>query len=274
MKHLLHINARSTIAPLAVALLGVGTPIALGAAAGGAKRPRSAGTLALHAAPASRTIAPGSATRYAITIRGSRMRGTVALRLVSRLPGHASARFLASKAHGSRSTLVVTTRAGARSGSYRLRLRATSGVRHTTIAVTLKLAAGHGTGDAGPVSSAPFAIDGELSGLRPGAMQALDLSLTNPNGAPLSVTNLSVSARSVDAPRASQALPCTLADFALQQFSAPYPLIIPASSTRTLAALGIPSAKWPQVTMLDRASDQDGCKGASLALSYSGTGGL
>ena len=38
---------------------------------------------------------------------------------------------------------------------------------------------------------------------------------------------------------------------------------------RSLAELGVPSSQWPEVGVIDRPTDQDGCQGASLSLNYS-----
>jgi len=78
-----------------------------------------------------------------------------------------------------------------------------------------------------------FTISGGLTGLVPGLWQSLDLSLTNPNKKPLSVTNLSVTLKSV-AQASGAVLPCTLSDYAVVQYSGPYPLVLPGSSTSTL----------------------------------------
>ena len=66
-------------------------------------------------------------------------------------------------------------------------------------------------------------------------------------------------------------LPCTAADFTVTQYSGPYPLAVPPG-TSSLSGLGVPAAAWPQVGMLDTSANQDGCKGATLQLSYSGSG--
>jgi hypothetical protein len=96
--------------------------------------------------------------------------------------------------------------------------------------------------------------------------------LTNPSAQNLGITGLSVGIQQITAPSATAALPCTSGDFSIRQFSGSFPLVIPASRTRTLAQLGIPAAQWPQVTVLNRPVDQDGCKGASLTLTYTGRG--
>ena len=104
--------------------------------------------------------------------------------------------------------------------------------------------------------------------------QALNLAITNPNHLRLSVRSLTVSVQGVSAPNATRSLPCACADFLVIQFSGRYLLIVPAANARTLVALGVPSREWPQVAILDRPLDQDGCQGASVTLFYAGTARL
>jgi hypothetical protein len=275
MMHLLSSKGRPAGATVAVALLGTFVAIVLGSDNMRLVRDSPPRTFALGAEPWSRTIAPGSATRYRITIRRTRFRGrAVALWEGGGLPPHAYARFLPLTTRRSSATLIVTTSPRTRPGRYRLRLQATSGSTSRGIAVTLTIVGSRGRGVAKPTPSAPFRIGGNANNLELGVTQPLDLSLTNPNSVPLSVGSLIASAKSVDAPRATPSLPCTLADFSLQQFSGPYPVILPASSTRTLSALGLPSAEWPQLAILARPINQDGCQGATLNLSYSGNATL
>jgi hypothetical protein len=86
------------------------------------------------------------------------------------------------------------------------------------------------------------------------------------------VTGLTVKATTLFAPNSSAALPCTLQDFSMQQFSGSYPFQLPASSVRTLSSLGVATAQRPQVTLLNLPIDQDGCQGASVTLGYTGQG--
>jgi hypothetical protein len=118
---------------------------------------------------------------------------------------------------------------------------------------------------------APFTIAGDAGVLEPGATQRLNLYLTNPNLQTLTITGIRVILEKVIAPQATGALPCTAADFVITQFSGAYPITVPATSTRSLQELAIPSISWPQVAIVDSPADQDGCKGASLTLAYSGS---
>jgi hypothetical protein len=123
-------------------------------------------------------------------------------------------------------------------------------------------------------SGKAFTISGDTtSPLAPGVSQPIGLTLSNPNSQSLSVTNLSVTISSITrtSTAVAQGLPCTAADFAITQYSGPYPLAIPAGSA-SLSSLGIPSSQWPKISMLDTSANQDGCKGVSLVLAYSGSG--
>jgi hypothetical protein len=118
---------------------------------------------------------------------------------------------------------------------------------------------------------ASFTISGDAGQLWPGVSQPVNLSLSNPNGQAISVDSLTVSVRSVSAPQATGALPCSAADFSVTQFPGPYPLTLPAHTTRSLSDLGVGSPEQPHVAMLDWPVNQDGCLGATVTLSYSGT---
>jgi hypothetical protein len=113
-----------------------------------------------------------------------------------------------------------------------------------------------------------LAVWGEVgSRLYPGASPIpIDLSLRNPNGYPLRVTQIMLRVRAVIAPRATPALPCTTADFVTTNYTS-HTFVAPSGSS----ALGrdhVPRTQWPTVAMLDRSVNQDGCMGATLELAY------
>ncbi|MHB8273466.1 MAG: hypothetical protein ACYDC9_01650 [Dermatophilaceae bacterium] len=139
---------------------------------------------------------------------------------------------------------------------------------------------GTGTGD-GPGgaevagSTRSFSIYGNAANpISPGVRAPLDLALTNPQDVPMSVTGLSVRVQKVSAPNADDAHPCVVGDFTVEQASSGITITVAARATSTLSGLGLPRATWPQVGMLDRSVNQDGCKGASLTLGYTATGTL
>ena len=126
---------------------------------------------------------------------------------------------------------------------------------------------GHGTDDA-----FQFGIAGDVAPvLEPGVTATIDLTLTNPNDRPIRVTGLSIAIARITAPRATPSLPCTSADFVVTPPSGATSLILPAHASRTLTALGLTGAQLPSLGMLNTAANQDGCKGATVGLSYGGT---
>ncbi|MGJ3192899.1 hypothetical protein FQP90_22460 [Paenarthrobacter nitroguajacolicus] len=119
-----------------------------------------------------------------------------------------------------------------------------------------------------------FGVTGSLQGpLAPGVSLPLDLQISNPENKSIAVTNVSASiSQVVRTPAAIAAgLPCSSADYNVTQFTGTYPFDVQPGST-SLSALGIPQASWPRISMLDTLQLQDGCKGATLELTYSGTG--
>ncbi len=130
---------------------------------------------------------------------------------------------------------------------------------------------GSGTGH-GADGADLFGIAGNIGTvLEPGATASIDLTLTNPNDRPIRVTGLSVAIATITAPHATPTLPCTSADFVVGQPLGATSLVVPAHSSRTLTTLGLTSAQLPSLGMLNTAENQDGCKGATVGLSYGGT---
>jgi len=120
---------------------------------------------------------------------------------------------------------------------------------------------------------ASFSISGDVAEpFFPGGSAPLDLEISNPLDTDLSVSDLVVEVDAVDAPNATDDLPCTVDDFAVEQLSLRHDLIVAAGTTTALTDLGVPAEDLPRVLMLDTASNQDGCKGASFALAYSAVG--
>lgn len=115
-----------------------------------------------------------------------------------------------------------------------------------------------------------WSITGNVdSSLYPGtAPIQLDLSVSNPHKYRLTVTKLTAVVRSVKAPHATRALPCTKADFAVRDYTGRR-FTVP-SGVSTLQRDRVPRRQWPAVWMLNRPVDQDGCKGATLNLAYDG----
>jgi len=233
------------------------------------------GSLTMSATPASVTMGAGSTAVYTVQLTRSNVPGAVAFSVLGGLPTGAVGSFSPNPASGDSSTLQVTTTASTPNSIDTLYLVASGKdagnvTRYAYASVQLVI----------NTSGSPFTISGNLSGLlAPGRTLPLALNLTNPNKKSLSVTNLSVTVQSVT--RTSFAIshsqPCLISDYAVVQYSGPYPLVVPGSSTKTLTELGVPAGQWPQIQLINKpgpsaANNQDGCKGATLSLSYSGSG--
>lgn len=228
-------------------------------------------SFSMSATPASVTIAPGSFGVYSIQLSRNNFTGPVNLSVLSGLPSGSTTTFAPNPATGNTSTLQITTASNAPNGTYTLYL------------------VGSGPDASGKTqyayASAQLVIDSTLKNfvlsgnlddrqlLAPGTSFALDLGITNPNNKTLSVTNLSVSIKSVTrAPDVAGNLPCGTSDYIVTQYSGPYPLTVQPGASTSLSRLGILATQWPQVKMLDTPANQDGCKGATLQLVYSGSG--
>ena len=132
---------------------------------------------------------------------------------------------------------------------------------------SLGMVTGSGEGDGmDPVS---FTIAGNtVEPLSPAVTVPLNLKFTNARVFPLTLLDVTVIIRSVDAPQADDAHPCTIADFMVQQIPRSLDVSLPARSTRTLDGLGVSPTRWPRVGMLNRSVNQDGCKGSTVSLDY------
>jgi hypothetical protein len=230
----------------------------------------AAQSFAIRVTPRIRTVTKGTTATYKIVIRHG-LRRKVSLRVTSGLPRGATASVRPRLTRKTHATLRIVTKK-ARIGSRWLRLVARSGPRRATTLVKLVIRA--------PVPPPPppgptpsnFRIAGDLHiPLQPGRTVPLDLALANPGAAEIMVSGLTVSLSGLSAPGADATFPCTLADFAVTQFSGTYGFTLLPERATTLAELGIPAARWPQVTMLNRPVNQNGCRGASLQFAFSGT---
>jgi hypothetical protein len=184
----------------------------------------------------------------------------VRLRLVTRLPRGMSASLSDNPVVGTASTLVVRTAARTPPASYRLVLEAHGGGETARASMRLIVTAPRRTA---------FAIGGGVSrALTPGSKVAINVAFTNPYAFTLAIMGFRVNVRGIAAPRASAAYPCTGRDFALRPFSGRYGFRLAPRSRNTLGSLGFPSTQWPQLGMIDRPVNQDGCMRATVILGY------
>jgi len=120
-----------------------------------------------------------------------------------------------------------------------------------------------------------FRIGGDaIVPLAPGTAAAIDVKVSNPYHDPLRVTRLRVWVHAVQAPNADEDHPCSRRDFAVRQVAPSFAVTVAGRATRSLSRLGVPQRSWPHLRMVDRRTNQDGCKGAALTLLYRGSGSL
>ena len=110
--------------------------------------------------------------------------------------------------------------------------------------------------------------------MSPGVRVPLDLRLQNSNDTAMSVTDVDVSVRKVDAPNSSAQFPCLIEDFTVSQVADDLDLTLPPDATSSLSGLSLPSAQWPQVGLDNTSVNQDGCKGAELTLGFTASGAV
>jgi hypothetical protein len=118
-----------------------------------------------------------------------------------------------------------------------------------------------------------FEIDGNATGpLSPGIQVPIELRFTNRHPAPMTVSRLWVSLQGLSTPAATDAHPCSLADFEVTQAAGAAEWTVPANTSLDLRQLGMPEAAWPRVALRDRPVNQDGCKGSTLTMGYTARG--
>ncbi len=225
------------------------------------------GSISMTATPATVSVAPGSTAVYTIQLARVNLPAPVTFSLIGGLPAGAAATYSPNPTTGNSATLQITTASTTNGGTYNLNLLASgrdpsNTSRSASASVQLDIT----------TKGKDFSISGDVAGLlAPGVSQPVDLFLTNPNNQQLSITNLTVTVKSV-ARNASAIGVCSVADYKVTQYSGPYPLVVPGRGSTSLSNLGVPSTSWPKITMIDTATNQDGCKGATVTLAYSGSG--
>jgi hypothetical protein len=109
--------------------------------------------------------------------------------------------------------------------------------------------------------------------LRPGLSARIDLRFSNPGPDAITLRHVRVTISRITAPQADAGHPCTVADFRVRPMRAGS-FVLPRGEATDLLSLGIPAWQWPHIKMRNRPVNQDGCKDASLTLSYRGYRGL
>lgn len=259
--------AKVLLVGLVVMLVSAGTIFA--ASQGGSQGNKIKG-VTIQVNPSSRTIDRGDPVNYSVSLTSTNGFSGSVTPSVSGLPASTSAAFAPTSvtlASGKTATvtLTVATSASTPDGKADLTIATAAGASQAA-AVVVQLYV--------QSSKKTFSISGNLGAqLTPGARVPLNLAFANPNNKSLALNSLSVSITGVTRIQSAvtAALPCTKDDYVVTNYSGPFPLAVPEGSS-SLQSLGIPPALWPKIAMLDTTSNQDGCKGATLQLAYSGAG--
>lgn len=116
----------------------------------------------------------------------------------------------------------------------------------------------------GPDTAPVLQISGSsLVGLGPGKLLRVDLTLTNTYASPITVWPRVIKIALADS---SASCPATT-NFVVDQGVA-VAFTVPASSTKTLAQLGVPPVDWPLFSMVDTAANQNACLGTTVTATY------
>ncbi len=256
---------------LVVMLLSAGTIFA--ASQGGSQGDKTKG-VTVQVNPVSRTVDQGDSVTYTLSLTANNGFSGSVTPAISGLPASTTAAFAptsVSLASGKTATVTLTVATTATTPD---------GKADLTIGGTIPAAAGVSQPTAVVVqlmvqsSNKTFSISGNLgTQLTPGATVPLNLAIANPSNKSLALNSLSVTITAINRTEAALAarLPCTAADYAVTNYSGPYPLTVPTGPS-SLKSIGMDEAKWPKIAMLDTTLNQDGCKGATLQFSYSGAG--
>jgi len=116
------------------------------------------------------------------------------------------------------------------------------------------------------VGGVGFKITGAVANLTMERTKVIPLTLTNPNGKTIYVTALTVNASADSVPPGCESK--TNLDISQSNASSVNPIAVPAKGKVTLTS----APRAPQITLLDVPGvNQDACKNASFALTYSGS---
>ncbi|TQK71393.1 hypothetical protein [Nocardioides sp. SLBN-35] len=209
--------------------------------------------------PPSATVVDGASATYTLSINRGLLAGPIGLSLTG-VPQFATATVSPSlSVLGNTATIKVSTATNVVPGAYLITVKGKSLLASATASAYLVVLPQ--TYDDFPVGGTPDRT------LAPGSEPAaIDLALTNPFDAPMTVTGLGVSITS------TSVTGCGVDNYAVDDYTGPFPLTVPAHGTRTLSQLGVPRGQWPKVRMLDLPTNQDVCKGATVQLAYTGAG--
>jgi hypothetical protein len=232
---------------------------------------------ALAVSPTSQQVLQGDQNTYTVSVSsGGGFTGPVSLS-VSGLPKGVTATaspnpVTPTATSGATSTLTVTAASNASAGNYTLSVSGTSGKLSHSAQVGLAV-----------LQTTSFSISGNASTakLYPGLATPVDPLISNPySSTGLSISSITTTLASVSAPGS-----CSLQDFSIQQLDpTAYPVVAPAAvQNATLSSL-IQQAhpSWtaqqvkktlPQLTLINRPVNQDGCKNSNISFRYVASAG-
>jgi hypothetical protein len=225
------------------------------------------------------TLTAGDSVSVQITVTGqSRFTGAVTL-ATTNLPDGVQASFtpasltIARSAPEATAELRLTTAASTRAAALGIGVIGRSNGSFQSSVLSVQIQPNSITDGAPPPAPATgsgdtsFSVSGSPIGtLAPGVSLPIDLRLSNPQSAPLSIDNLTVTVNS------TSIAACAPKNFTVTQFRGRYPLSIPAGAVTSLSAMGVLRSNWPVLTMRNLDTNQDACKKVSVYLRYSGSG--
>jgi hypothetical protein len=232
---------------------------------------------AIAVSPTSQQVLRGDQTTYKVSVSSTAGFTSPVSLSVSGLPKGVTATASPNPVSptptpGTTSTLTVAAASNASIGNYTLTITGKSGsLVHSAQAALAVL------------ETTSFSISGNANTakLYPGLRRPVDPRISNPySNTGLSISSISATLGSVSAPG-----PCSLQDFSMNQLDATaYPVVVPAGAQNATLSSLIQQAhpSWtaeqvsralPQLTMVNRPVNQDGCKNASISLHYASSAG-
>jgi hypothetical protein len=228
---------------------------------------------AIAVSPTSQQVLQGEQTTYKVSVTSVAGFTSPVSLSVSDLPKGVTATASPNPVTpGTNSTLTVVAASNASIGNYTLTITGKSGsLVHSAQAALAVL------------QTVSFSISGNANTakLYPGLRTPVDPRISNPySSTGLSISSISATLTGVSAPGA-----CSLQDFSLQQLDATaYPVVVPAGvQNATLSSLiqqthpswtaQQVSKALPQLTLVNRPVNQDGCKNASISFHYTSSAG-
>jgi hypothetical protein len=121
------------------------------------------------------------------------------------------------------------------------------------------------------VLPASFRISGSVAGLEPGVTQPVDVTLTNPNDVPISVTSVTITIGETTTKNGQPNPGCSGTQNLVLVHGLVGAVTMPAKTTASLTSLSVATKRWPALQMPDLRINQDACKDTSFALTYSGS---